>query len=99
MSNVYLKNPVTCRWSLRVCRLEHAGHHVVLRLAVGEGGELTRMLPSWLRSSVYETEDPGFDSRRSCAVFFSPDPAVSFLSSSEQKRMMVTDCIYPTRIE
>ena len=46
------KNPVTCRWSLRVCRLEHAGHHVVLRLAVGEGGELTRMLPSWLRSSV-----------------------------------------------
>ena len=38
-------------WSLRVCRLEHAGHHVVLRLAVGEGGELTRMLPSWLRIS------------------------------------------------
>ena len=37
----------------------------------------------WSRASVYETEGPGFDSRRSCAVFFSPDPAVSFLSSSE----------------
>ena len=27
------------------------------------------------------------------------DPTVSFLSLSEQKRLMVTDCIYPSRIE
>ena len=62
----YLLNLVSFRWSLRVCRLEHAGHlETKKNRQLGEKQKKIRtQFLSWLRSSVVRvsdriSEDPG----------------------------------------
>ena len=86
-------NPASFRWSLRVRRLEHAGHLIVEKnWQLGERQKIHMQFLLWLRSSVVRasdrhSKDPGsIPGGAALCVFFPSDPAVSSHLSDRKKR-------------
>ena len=92
-------NPASFRWSLRACRLGQSGSPRSGKRTdslQGESREFTRcsrcgFVAQWLERATRpdDSQDPGFDSRRGCAVFLRLIRLSVLLSLSELKEKRI----------